>query len=134
VILLVLRRRGQRHDAVFGSLPDARSDDRVVDRGSPGAALAGPVTVSTMSTTGDDVPDVSRLTEAIRRAAADGHLSDEEIQQMLPGAQVTRDGEEIRVEHVRTAQSFEVDGTRYDRIEDIPDPAVRDQIRKMLGS
>lgn len=120
VIVLIARRR-HADEAVFGSVPDSVSDGRP----------AAPSSQSTESPAVNDVP------EALRQAGADGHIGDDEIQRLLPGAQVTRDGDQIRIEQKVTSieridSITDANGNRYDSIDDIPDPAVRDELRKLL--
>jgi hypothetical protein len=79
-------------------------------------------------------PPLGELVDGLREAMADGELSDDGIQRLMPGAEVVRqdDGATV-VQHSRSAQRIEVDGRVYDSVDAIPDPAVRERIRRLLG-
>jgi hypothetical protein len=137
LLIAVIRWRHRRRDAsVFGSVSEERADDSATGLRFPADRLTGPVAPSSGA---DGPPDLSQLIGGLRQAAADGHLSDDEIQRLMPGAQVVRDGDGISIEQVRATRSevteiVDANGVRYDSIDDIPDPAVRERIRKALDS
>jgi hypothetical protein len=81
-------------------------------------------------------PELGRLTEGLRAAAADGELTDDEIQHLLPGADVTRQGDGVIVTSTSSSTSHRIqgpDGQTYDSIDDVPDPELRERLRRLLG-
>jgi hypothetical protein len=120
VVLLVVRRRRAAHELLFGTPvpptlltpPPARPP-----------AAPGPT------------PGVADLVGGLRSAMDDGELTDDEIRRLLPGAEVTRDGDDVTVVQRSTSSStrIEVDGKVYGSVDEIPDPELREQVRRFLG-
>jgi hypothetical protein len=83
------------------------------------------------------MPDLNAIIANVQAAAADGQLTNDELQAMFPGAQVVRSGDGATVAHVASAQSIQVATAagmqQYDSIDEIPDPAVREQLRQLMG-
>jgi len=105
--------------------------------GTPAAAPAPRPTRSTgeQSGPGASPPPLDRLVEGLRSAGADGELTDDEIQHLLPGAEITRQGDGVVVSSTSSStHSIQgPDGRTYDSIDDIPDPDLREHLRRLLG-
>ena len=83
------------------------------------------------------MPDVNAIIANVKAAAADGQLTDAEIQAMFPGAQIVRSGDGTTVAHAASAQSIQVATAggmqQYGSIDEIPDAALREQMRQMMS-
>ncbi len=83
------------------------------------------------------MPDLDALIANVQAAAADGQLTNDELQAMFPGAQVVRSGDGATVAHVASAQSIQVATAagmqQYGSIDEIPDLAMREQLRQLMG-
>jgi len=125
-----VRHQGSVGESVFGA-PDV---------GAPTTAPTTSVYRATKPGTGPvvaegDVGDQQELVDQLFAAMADGDLDEAEIQRLMPGATVTRDGDEVTIvsEVVTSLERIEgPDGQVYESIDDVPDPEVRERLRRLL--
>lgn len=125
VVLLVARRRRERIDPILGTpVPPTLMSPRDRPMGAPGPTPGAA-----------DPAGLDGLLGGLRSAMGDGELTDDEIRRLLPGAEVTRDGDDVTVvqQSTSTTTHVEVDGQVYESIDDVPDPVVREQLRRLLG-
>jgi hypothetical protein len=106
-----------------------------------------------------DLRAIGGLLDRLHHAMEDGQLDDGEIAELFPGATVVRDGSTVRVDHASgwgaadwgegadhhhvewkqvgiplgTTTRITVDGREVGDLDQIPDPAVREQVRRIVG-
>lgn len=142
VVGLIVRRVREGREPVLGtpvtsSPPGPATGRTSAWTGSTSAGAGSTTGAASGGVGGEGTPDLGRLTEGLREAFADGEVTDDEIQRLLPGAKVVRDGKDIVVEHSTTSVSSQriqgPNGEIYESIDDIPDPAARERLRRILG-
>jgi hypothetical protein len=129
--------------------------------GAPPAWPGGSLDLSALqgSAGGFDLSAIGGLLERLQDAMADGQLDDREIAELFPGATVVRDGNTVRVDHASgwgaadwgqgqdhhhvewqqvdiplgSTTRITVDGREVDDLDQIADPAVREQVRRIVG-
>ena len=82
------------------------------------------------------LPDIGAMIAGIKAAAADGQLTDNEIQAMFPGAVTVREST-TTIAAVQGPGSIHVsvgDGVQeYASVDEIGDPAVREMVRRAMS-
>lgn len=130
-VLLVVRRLREGRDAVLGA-PIAPPSPA----SGPAPAALSPAEPQATRTTSSKMPELDRLVDGLRKALADGELSDDEVQQLLPGAEIVREGDDVTVVQRTMTTTHHIegpDGQTYTSVDDIPDPKLRDRVRRLLG-
>jgi hypothetical protein len=129
--------------------------------GSPPAWLGDSVDLSALQgpTGAFDLNAIQGLLDRLHHAMEDGELDDGEIAELFPGATVVREGSTVRVDHssgwgaldwgtgadhhhvewrevevpIGSSTRITVDGREVSDLDQIPDPAVREQVRRIVG-
>jgi hypothetical protein len=129
--------------------------------GTPPAWLGESVDLGALqgSAGGFDLNAIGGLLDRLHHAMEDGQLDDGEIAELFPGATVVRDGGTVRVDHASgwgaadwgqgpdhhhvewrqveiplgSTTRITVDGREVGDLDQIPDPAVREQVRRIVG-